>query len=202
MYQEFLAGAEARHEYWRQKCEGHRDFVAAEPNAGHRALARWERAGLLRGVITQNIDGLHQDAGSRHVLELHGTNRAITCLDCRRRFEPGPLVEEFLKTDTVPECPHCGGILKHATISFGQTLPSDVLEEAVERSRECRLFLAIGSSLVVEPAASLPRVAKTAGAKLVIINRDPTGHDEIADLVLHAPIGKTLSAIDHLVAPS
>ena len=199
MYQEFLASAEARHEYWRQKCESHPDFVAAGPNAGHRVLARWEGAGRLGGVITQNIDGLHQDAGSRNVLELHGTNRAIACLDCLRRFDPEPLVEQFLRTDAVPDCPNCGGPLKHATISFGQALPPDVLEEAIRRSQQCGLFLAIGSSLVVEPAASLPRLAKRAGARLVILNRDPTGQDEIADLVLRAPIGATLSGIDELV---
>ena len=199
MYQEFVASAEARHEYWRQKCEAHRDFVAAGPNAGHRVLARWEGAGRLWGVITQNIDGLHQDAGSRNVLELHGTNRAIACLDCHRRFDPEPLVEQFLRTDAVPDCPHCGGPLKHATISFGQALPPDVLEEAMGRSQQCGLFLAIGSSLVVEPAASLPRLAKRAGARLVIVNRDPTGQDEIADLVLRAPIGATLAGIDELV---
>jgi NAD-dependent deacetylase len=200
MYQDFLASARARHEYWRQKSQAHADFAAARPNDGHRVLARWEEQGLLWGVITQNIDGLHQDAGSRNVLELHGTNRAIECLDCHRRFDPQPLVEAFLETDQVPDCPRCGGLLKHATISFGQALPPDVLEEAGRRSRECGLFLAIGSSLVVEPAASLPRVAHAAGARLVIINRDPTGQDEIADLVLHASIGATLSGIDELVA--
>jgi NAD-dependent deacetylase len=200
MYQDFVARAEARHEYWRQKCEAHRDFAAATPNSGHRVLARWEQAGLLWGVITQNIDGLHQDAGSRHVLELHGTNRAIECLDCHRRFDPEPLVRQFLATDVVPECPHCGGIMKHATVSFGQTLPPDVLEKAIERSRQCGLFLAVGSSLVVEPAASLPRLAHASGARLVIINRDPTGQDEIADLVFHEPIGATLAAIDQLLS--
>jgi NAD-dependent deacetylase len=199
MYQEFLASDEARREYWRQKCEAHRDFASARPNAGHHALARWESLGRLWGVITQNIDGLHQDAGSRNVLELHGTNRAIVCLDCRRRFDPEALVQAFLETEVVPDCPHCGGPLKHATVSFGQALPADVLEEAVERSQQCDLFLAIGSSLVVEPAASLPRLAKRAGARLVIVNRDPTGLDELADLVLRDPIGTTLSGIDALV---
>jgi len=199
-YQEFLASAEARHEYWRQKCEAHGDFAAAGPNPGHRVLARWEAAGRLGGVITQNIDGLHQDAGSRNVLELHGTNRAIACLDCHRRLEPEPLVDEFLRTDAVPDCPSCGGRLKHATISFGQALPPDVLEEAIRWSHACELFLAIGSSLVVEPAASLPRLAKQSGARLVIVNRDPTGRDDVADLVLRRPIGKTLGEIDALVA--
>ncbi|MHC4406210.1 MAG: SIR2 family NAD-dependent protein deacylase [Planctomycetota bacterium] len=199
MFDDFLARAEARHEYWRQKCEAHADFAAAEPNAGHRALARWERRGLLWGVITQNIDGLHQAAGSRNVLELHGTNRAIQCLDCQQRFAPEPMVEAFLETGAVPDCPACGGRLKHATISFGQALAPEVIEEALQRSRRAEVFLAIGSSLVVEPAASLPRLAQASGARLVIVNRDPTGGDDVADLVLNEPIGATLKAIDALL---
>lgn len=199
MYDDFLASAAQRREYWRQKCESHRDFADAEPNEGHRVLARWEQRGLLRAVITQNIDGLHQAAGSRNVLELHGTNRAIQCLQCSKRYDPEPLVESFLATDAVPDCPACGGLLKHATISFGQALPEELLEKAFQQSRQCDLFLAIGSSLVVEPAASLPRIAHQAGGRLVIVNRDPTGQDDSADVVLNAGIGKTLSAIDAML---
>ncbi len=198
MYQDFLASADARLEYWRQKSVAHRDFADAEPNDGHRILAKWESQGRLRGIITQNIDGLHQAAGSRNVLELHGTARQIACLGCDARFEPGPLVEGFLETNVVPECPECGGLLKHATISFGQSLPPEVLDAAVEWTQACDLFLAMGSSLVVEPAASLPRFAHQGGAKLVIINRDPTGQDELADAVVRAGIGQTLVAIDEL----
>jgi NAD-dependent deacetylase len=196
LFDDFLRSAAARHEYWRQKSVAHVEFAAARPNSGHAALARWEAAGHLRGVITQNIDGLHQDAGSRHVLELHGTARWIACLDCGDRYEPGPLVESFLATHEVPQCPRCGGLLKHATVSFGQALPADVLTEAVAWSRECDLFLGMGSSLVVEPAASLPRIAVASGARLVIINREPTGQDRAAEMVLHASIGETLAAID------
>lgn len=199
MYEDFLTSAEARREYWRQKCASHADFAAAEPNSGHRVLARWERGGLIWGVITQNIDGLHQLAGNRNVLELHGTNRAIGCLGCDARYDPEPLVKRFLETGMVPDCPRCGGMLKHATISFGQPLAPEVLEEAVRRSGQCGLFLAIGSSLVVEPAASLPRLARQKGARLVIINRDPTGQDAVADLVLSDAIGTTLVGIDDLL---
>lgn len=199
MFQDFLASAEARHEYWRQKSQAHRGFAEAEPNDGHRVLARWEERGWLRAVITQNIDGLHQAAGGNHVLELHGTARQIACLSCRARFDPQPFVERFLETDVVPECPECGGLLKHATISFGQSLPPEVLQEATELSRQSDLFLAMGSSLVVEPAASLPRLARDSGAKLVIINRDPTGQDGSADVVLHAGIGAALVGIDGMV---
>jgi len=199
LFDEFLHSDEARHEYWRQKSVAHADFVSAGPNAGHRVLAKWESAGRLHGVITQNIDGLHQDAGSRNVLELHGTARWIACLDCTERFEPAPLVDQFLATDTVPPCPKCGGMLKHATVSFGQSLPEGVLKDAMYWSRQCDLFLAMGSSLVVEPAASLPRLAAESGVRLVIINRDPTDQDRNAALVFHASIGETLAAVDQQI---
>ena len=195
-YDQFLESADARHEYWRQKCEVHREFAEAEPNAGHEVLDRWEAAGRIRGVLTQNIDRLHQLGGSQRVLELHGTAREAACIDCRARYEINPLVEEFLAQNRVPECPVCGGRLKHATVSFGQMLPADVLLEANRWSHECDLFLAIGSSLVVTPAADLPRNAKHRGARLVIINRDPTPLNSVADAVLTTPIGETLAAID------
>lgn len=194
-FDEFLESAEARHEYWRQKCEAHREFAAAGPNAGHRVLADWESAGRIRGVITQNIDELHQRAGSRNVLELHGTARRAACLDCLARFDIEPFVEKFLAENRVPDCPECGGRLKHATISFGQSLPAEVLMNANRWSREADLFLAIGSSLVVTPAADLPRYAKERGARLVIINRDPTPLDRMADATLGGSIREALTAI-------
>jgi NAD-dependent deacetylase len=194
-FDEFLTSADGRHEYWRQKCEMHAEFAAAQPNAGHHVLARWEAAGRIRGVITQNIDGLHQLAGSQRVLELHGTARQAACLDCAARYDINPLVAQFLSTNAVPDCPQCGGRLKHATISFGQLLPPDVLMEATRWSREADLMLAIGSSLVVTPA-HLPRVAKEHGARVVIINRDETPLDSIADAVLRGSIGETLTSIE------
>ena len=133
-FDEFLASAESRYEYWRQKAVSHKDFSGSLPNAGHRILARWQDAGLLKAVITQNIDGLHQDAGSRDVIELHGTARYVACLECGDRFEADPWVQRFLATDSVPDCPQCGGIMKHATISFGQALDPDVLQRATETS--------------------------------------------------------------------
>jgi NAD-dependent deacetylase len=196
-FDEFLSSAEGRYEYWRQKCELHREFGPAQPNAGHQVLARWEATGRLRGVITQNIDGLHQMAGSQRALELHGTARQAACLDCRARYDIEPLVAQFLAEDRVPDCPHCGGRLKHATVSFGQMLPADVLMEATHWSREADLMLAIGSSLVVTPAADLPRVAKDRGARLVIVNRDPTPLDPIADATIRGSIGDVMSAIAH-----
>jgi len=199
-YDEFLSSAQARYEYWRQKAEAAHDFQVAEPNAGHRALARWEQAGRLRGVITQNIDGLHQAAGSQRVLELHGTARWIVCVDCQERFEPLPLLELFREYDTVPDCASCGGRLKSATISFGQPMPVEAMDESVELARACDLILAIGSSLVVYPAAGIPEIARESGARVVIINRDPTDQDRTAHAVLHRPIGETLTAIDGLLA--
>lgn len=196
-YQEFLASADARHEYWQQKAAGQVDFEQAKPNVGHGTLARWEESGRIDAVITQNIDGLHAAAGNRRVLELHGTARNVACLDCRARYDAAEMVRQFQETERVPNCPACGSeLMKHATISFGQQLSPDVLHEAFALSRKAELFLAIGSSLVVEPAASLPRAAKESGARLVIINRDPTPLDTIADVVLHEPIGQTLAAID------
>ncbi|MEM8945756.1 MAG: NAD-dependent deacylase [Planctomycetota bacterium] len=196
-YDEFMASADARHEYWRQKAEAHRGFSDAEPNAGHRVIAEWERAGRIAGVITQNIDGLHQLAGNENVLELHGTARQIACQDCGARYEASPLVDEFLQTNNVPMCRECeGGRLKHATVSFGQALPQDVLQQAVHWSEQADLMFAIGSSLVVSPAADLPRIAKQNGSRLVIINRDETPLDGLADELLHEPIGATLSAIN------
>jgi NAD-dependent deacetylase len=180
----------------------HRDFAAARPNAGHLTLARWEAAGRLHGVITQNIDGLHQDAGSRRVLELHGTARFIRCLDCGARYPADGLVRQFEESRAVPPCPQChGGLLKHATISFGQALDPDVLGAASAWAESCDLCLALGSSLVVEPAASLPRLALNRGARLVIINVQPTPLDKMADAVLHSPLGETLGYIDEALQP-
>jgi len=198
MYQDFLDDADARYEYWRQKSISHADFMESGPNVGHQLLAQWEQAGLLNAVITQNIDGLHHVAGSYRVLELHGTAREIQCLDCNYRGDADPWVKQFLAEDAVPPCPECTGRLKHATISFGQQLDPEVLQEAAKRSENADLYIVLGSSLVVEPAATLPLLAKRNGAKLVIINRDSTPHDRIAHQILNESIGDALSKIaDH-----
>jgi NAD-dependent protein deacetylase/lipoamidase len=194
-FEDFLSSAKARQEYWRQKSIAHRDFAGALPNDGHRVLAAWESTGAIRGVITQNIDGLHQAAGSRRVWELHGTAREVSCLTCARRWPADPWVENFLATERAPDCPECGGALKHATISFGQPLDEKILQESLALSRDSDLFLALGSSLVVHPAAGLPAMAKQHGARLVIINREPTPLDGIADLVIHDGIGRTLQHV-------
>ena len=199
-YRDFMRDADARHEYWRQKSEAHRDFADAKPNTGHQVLADWERAGRLRGVITQNIDGLHQLAGSREVLELHGTAREVKCQDCLARFPAESYVEQFLATQVVPRCPECQSErLKHATVSFGQQLSADVLQKSIAWTKKADVCLAMGSSLVVEPAASLPRMMKEYGGWLVIINRDATPLDGVADLVLRGGIGETLKEVAVLV---
>ena len=199
LYDDFVASEEARIEYWRQKSLAHREFSGAQPNGGHEVLARWEEQGLLAGLITQNIDGLHQVAGSREVQEIHGTARQVTCLDCGWRDDAAPWVDQYLACRRAPRCPECDGPLKHATISFGQSLSPDVLEKCSEWARESQLFLVMGSSLVVHPAAGIPQLAQRNGARLVIINGTATPCDNVADLVIRAPLGETLSVVNEAV---
>jgi NAD-dependent deacetylase len=199
LFDEYCRDSQAQIEYWRQRAETHLQFADAQPNTAHRAFARWEAEGRIRGVITQNIDGLHQIAGSRQVLELHGTARKVGCLDCGTLYDAQAMLARFQQTQAVPSCERCGGLTKHATISFGQALPVDVLRQAMSWSREADLFLAIGSSLVVTPAADLPVLAKESGARLVIINREPTPLDSVADLVLRRAIGACLEGVDSLL---
>ena len=198
-FDEFIASSEARDEYWRQKAAMWREFSGAQPNTGHHILAKWETERRLRGVITQNIDELHQLAGSQSVLEVHGTARHVTCLDCGRRYETESITAEYERLQSAPPCKECGGMLKHATVSFGQALPTDVIDEATQWARESDLFFAIGSSLVVYPAAAVPEIAARAGARLVIINRDPTPLDSNAALVIRDSIGDVLRQIDELL---
>lgn len=199
-FQEFMESAAGRIEYWRQKAEAHESFATAQPSLGHQVLARLERRQMLAAVITQNIDGLHQDAGSRAVLELHGTARYVSCLDCQARYPAGPLVALFQDTGQVPACQQCGrDRMKHATVSFGQALPAEVVERAVQYAKECELFLALGSSLVVYPAADLPKMAARKVARLVIINDEPTPLDGLASLVIHGKLGSILSRVESLL---
>jgi len=195
LFQEFLASEEARRRYWQMRREGYYEMKNAKPNEGHLALARLEAAGRIIAVITQNIDGLHQDAGSRRILELHGTSRYCICLKCGERFGTDDIQERLESGLEVPLCDKCGGFIKSATISFGQALPVDVLTEAFDLCMATDMMLAIGSSLVVEPAASLPLQAKQSGARLVIINRDETPLDSMADVVIRSPIGLSLMEI-------
>ncbi len=183
-----------------------RSAIATSPTPNQMSATKRSPSGRppgdIRGVVTQNIDGLHQMAGNCDVLELHGTARSVQCQDCGARFDAAPLVDAFLACETVPVCKACGdGRLKHATVSFGQSLPVEVLRQASEWCEQADLLLAIGSSLVVTPAADLPRMTKQHGGRLVIVNRDPTPLDSLADLVIHQGIGETLAAANaHLTA--
>ena len=196
-FDEFLRNEEDRVEYWRQKVESWPDMRDAEPNAGHLAFVELARQGKLKALITQNIDRLHQRAGLRDemVLELHGTTTEAACLSCGVRVDMNEAVQRVLDGERAPQCRACRGYLKPATISFGQAMPEDVLAEAKRASESCDVFLAVGSSLVVQPAASLPLLAKHVGAKLIIINRTETPLDPMADLVVHDEIGKVLPAM-------
>jgi len=169
-------------------------MIGAEPNRGHRAVAKLVRTGKVSAVITQNIDGLHQESGvpDEHMIELHGNATYATCLTCATRYELEPIKAAFSASGVLPECNFCGGIVKTATIPFGQAMPEGPMERARDETMASDLFLAIGSSLVVYPAAGFPAMAKQNGAKLVILNRDPTDLDNIADLVLNREIGPTL----------
>ena len=191
--QEFVSEPDKRREYWQRKRELYGQMREARPNAGHLAIARLEQQGKLLGVITQNIDGLHQQAGSARVLELHGTNREVVCLSCARTGPFDPVYERLLAGEEIPLCRECGGLLKPNTISFGQALDARVLDEAEAWAARCDLMLAVGSTLIVEPAASIPRHAKSRGARLAIVNRDSTPLDAVADLVLHGDAGPLLA---------
>ena len=195
-FQDFVASADQRREAWRRKIEIDRDMLAAQPNRGHRAVAALVASGLAPAVITQNIDGLHQRSGiaERAVIELHGNATYAKCLDCGMRYELAPICQAFTQEGRLPTCEKCGGLVKSATISFGQSMPEDAMRRAQALTLACDLFLVLGSSLVVFPAADFPRLAKKNGAKLVIINREETPQDLLADLVLHTELGPTLGA--------
>jgi NAD-dependent deacetylase len=190
----FLHNEDARREAWQRTFSGTAGWVGAKPNEGHFAIARLVDTGKVGHVITQNVDNLHQEAGvaSHRVIELHGNAGYANCLGCGLRHELADLRDPFLQQGKVPTCRACGGIVKSATISFGQPMPIEQMRRADAASRECDLFIVLGSSLAVYPAAALPMVAKSNGATLAIVNREPTGMDAKADLVLHAEIGAVL----------
>lgn len=187
LFEDFLRSEESRVEHWDYKLEGYRAFRDARPNAAHHALVELERMGRLELLVTQNIDGLHQDAGSapERIVELHGTNRQIECLGCGRMSDPESAFERFQAERRCPRCA-CGGFLKTATVSFGQAMPEEKLARAFTAAAQADLVIAIGSSLTVEPAASVPAAASRKGAAYVIINQGATAHDDIATVRLEA----------------
>ncbi|TCZ66218.1 NAD-dependent deacetylase [Roseicella aquatilis] len=194
LFQDFLASPAARREAWRRRFESDPVMRAAEPNRGHRAIARLVREGKVQAVITQNIDGLHQAAGvpEAQVIELHGNTTYATCLSCGLRHEIADIHAAFAQTDAVPDCRACGGLLKTATVSFGQAMPEVPMRRAREAVLAADLCLVLGSSLLVYPAAGFPELAKRQGAGLVIVNRQETPLDDIADLVIRDGIGSVL----------
>ena len=195
-FDDFMQSDAARREAWRRKFATDPTIRAARPNRGHRAVAALVRSGKASSVITQNIDGLHQESGvpEERVIELHGNTTYARCLDCRRRYEIAALRLAFEQDERPPCCEVCGGLVKTATISFGQPMPQEAMRRAESETLAADLFIVAGSSLVVYPAAGFPELASRNGAALVIINRDPTGLDAIADLVLNRAIGETLGA--------
>jgi len=196
-FQDFVASEDKRREAWTRAFTGKAGWVGAKPNTGHAAVARLVADGKATAVITQNVDNLHQDSGvpDAQVIELHGNASYATCLDCGLRHELADLRIGFVERGEIPTCRACGGLVKTATISFGQAMPEGPMERAKAATLDCDLFLVLGSSLVVFPAASFPLIAKRNGARLAIVNREPTEQDGYADLVLNDEIGPVMAEV-------
>ncbi len=196
-FEEFLRSEEARREQWRRKFSGEMKIEGAAPNRGHLAIARLVAQGKCSAVITQNVDNLHQNAGvpDELVIELHGNASYAKCLSCEMRYELGDLKAQFERQNRIDPCARCGGVIKTATISFGQAMPEEAMRRAQIATEECDLMIATGSTLVVYPAAGFPELAKRLGARLAILNREATPLDPIADLVVRAEIGPTLGYV-------
>ena len=196
-YQEFLLSHDARVEYWTMKREFYNELKSALPNKAHRALAELEKMEKLECLITQNIDGFHQDSGNSSdiVIELHGTNRKAICVQCGKLWPIEEIQARLESGDLDPQCEHCGGFIKPATVSFGQAMPETEMTRAYECASRCDLFLMVGSSLQVEPAASIPRIAHVAGAKLLFINRTNTPWDHLATVLFRENAGDVLHEI-------
>jgi NAD-dependent deacetylase len=196
-FQNFLASEASREKYWQMATEMFASIREARPNSAHLAIYELDRLGRLLVLITQNIDGLHEKAGhgADKIIELHGTALYVSCLNCGKRYDRDEIQERIKQGIKAPACDDCQGPLKPATISFGQAMPERETREAYRLSAQSDLFLVIGSSLVVQPAASLPPAAKRGGARLVIINRDPTPYDDLANLAVHGQAGRILPSI-------
>ncbi len=194
-FDEFVASQDARDEAWRRRFAMDETFATAKPGRGHRALASLYRAGKIPAIITQNIDNLHQASGfaADDVVELHGNTTFARCIACEEVYDLAWVKARFDATGHAPDCAACDEPVKTATISFGQAMPEAQMRRAAELAQTCDLFIAIGSSLVVWPAAGFPQLAKSNGARLVIINNEPTDQDDLADLVIRHDIGETLS---------
>ena len=196
-FQDFMASEAVRQESWRRRFSGDRKMESAKPNNGHKAVAKLVEQGKAIGVVTQNVDNLFQDAGvpDEQVVELHGNASYAKCLQCALRYELADIEQQFKRLGNVAPCSRCGGIIKSATISFGQAMPEDAMRRAQELTEQCDLMLTMGSTLLVYPAAAFPEHCKGRGGALVILNREPTPLDSIADLVVHGEIGAALSYV-------
>jgi len=195
-FDEFMSSRDAREEYWRRWAELYQGITRAKPNRAHQALAKLHNMGLLQALVTQNVDGLHQESGvpAEKIIELHGNTRRIRCLSCRRIHPVADIRRRLESGDPAPEC-ECGGFLKPDTISFGQAMPAAEVEKAVALSQASNFFMVVGSTLVVQPAAQMPYFAKNKGAFLAMVNLSETPCDDMCDVLIRAKAGRALQAI-------
>ncbi len=194
-FQEFLASHEHRVEYWSMRRELIPGLLSARPNPAHLALAKLEGDGRLHYVITQNIDGLHQAAGNRRVIELHGTNMTASCLSCSRQWPITEIQQRLEAGDLDPHCGECNGLIKPDTVSFGQQMPAEAMDKAYQAAAGCDLLLMIGSSLEVQPANQFPLIAHQAGASLIFINRTATPYDHLASISFNESAGQVMHSL-------
>jgi NAD-dependent deacetylase len=201
-FQEYMSSEASRIEAWKRRLDGWEQYKNAKPNVGHYFVQSLDAKGKLIGLITQNVDGLHSAAGlpDEKIVELHGTNRKIICLECGRSYDPDAIIKRLVGDFASPKCDACGGILKSATISFGQAMPEAAMRRAQEWTEQAEIFIVMGSSLQVQPAASFPVVAKRHGALLAIINREPTPLDDYADFMHQGAISEFCGRFGEMIA--
>lgn len=201
-FDEFVSSEETRVEAWQRKKESYRMYKEVKPNIGHTSIGDFDKRGKLLGLITQNIDGLHSRGGvsDEKIVELHGSDRTVVCLSCGKLFDPDEVMASLGETFTSPRCDACDGLLKTGTISFGQPMPQAAMRQAQIWSEAAEIFIVVGSSLVVQPAASFPVIAKQAGALLAIVNREPTHIEPLADYSYQGEIGEFFHELNPLLA--
>ena len=201
-FQEYMSSEASRIEAWKRRLDGWEQYKNAKPNIGHYFVHSLDAKGKLVGLITQNVDGLHSKAGlpDEKIVELHGSNRKVNCLQCDREFDPDEIIKQLVGDFASPKCDVCGGILKSATVSFGQAMPENAMRVAQEWTEQADVFIVMGSSLQVQPAASFPVVAKRNGALLAIINREAGPLDDTADFVHHGAIGEFCARFGEMIA--
>jgi len=201
-FQEYMSTESARIDAWKRRLETYEAHKNAKPNIGHYFIQSLDQRGKLIGLITQNVDGLHSETGlaEEKIVELHGTNRKVICLKCNKFFDPDEVIKRLVGDFSSPKCDACGGILKAATISFGQAMPQEAMRRAQGWTEQAAVFMVMGSSLQVQPAASFPVFAKRNGALLAIINREPTPLDEYAEFVHHGAIGEFCARFGEMIA--